>query len=237
MRAVAWLAAGVAVGVARGASDSVTVPRPSHPGAGQVVYFVLTDRFANGSTANDTGGILGGSEVSGFDPAQISHYHGGDFIGLTSKLDYIKGLGATAIWITPPFRNKAMQAGSAGYHGYWILDFTSIDPHLGTEADFRNFVGQAHKRGLKVYLDIVVNHTADVIKYKDGSTAYINLVTTPYSDTAGKTFDPHQVAYNGVGPDKAFPRLSPETSFPHVPIVSEDDAHAKTPDWRNDVTL
>ena len=128
-------------------ADPVSVPRYTHPGAGQVFYFVLTDRFANGSTANDTGGIAGGPDVSGFDPTRISHYHGGDLVGLTSKLDYIKQLGITAIWITPPFANKPMQEGTAGYHGYWILDFTKIDPHLGTEAEFREFVQQAHARG------------------------------------------------------------------------------------------
>jgi len=82
---------------AGGQPELVSVPRFTHPGAGQVFYFVLTDRFANGSTANDTGGIAGGPDVSGFDPTRISHYHGGDLVGLTSKLDYIKGLGATAI--------------------------------------------------------------------------------------------------------------------------------------------
>jgi glycosidase len=223
--------------MAGGAPEPVSIPRPNHPGAGQVFYFVLTDRFANGSTANDTGGIAGGPDVSGFDPTRISHYHGGDLLGLTSKLDYIKGLGATAIWITPPFKNKPMQGGTAGYHGYWILDFTAIDTHLGTEADFRNFVSQAHKRGLKVYLDIVVNHTADVIKYRDGSTQYLDLAAVPYRNAKGTTFDPHDVAYNGLGSDKAFPRLSAETSFPHVPVVSEAEAHAKGPDWLNDVTL
>ena len=123
----ALLLAALIAGRSRAAGDGppmVSVPRFIHPGSGQVVYFVLTDRFFNGSPANDTGGIAGGPDASGFDPTRISHFHGGDFVGLTSKLDYIKGIGATAVWITPPFRNKPMQAGSAGYHGYWILDFT-----------------------------------------------------------------------------------------------------------------
>ncbi len=230
------LAARVA-GAEAGAPELVSVPRFTHPGAGQVFYFLLTDRFANGSTANDTGGIPGGPDVSGFDPTRISHFHGGDFIGLTSKLDYIKQLGATAIWITPPFRNKPMQAGTAGYHGYWILDFTEIDPHLGTEGDFREFVAQAHARGLRVYLDIVVNHTADVIRYKDGSTRYVTMADAPYRDASGRPFDPHAVAYNGVGAVDNFPKLSAETSFAHVPVVSPEDAHAKGPEWLNDVTL
>ena len=199
------------------AQDLVSVPRFTHPGAGQVFYFLLTDRFANGSTANDTGGIPGDPDKSGFDPTEMGHYHGGDFIGLTSKLDYIKGLGVTAIWITPPFKNKPMQKGTAGYHGYWILDFTKIDPHLGTEADFGRFVEQAHARGLRVYLDIVVNHTADVIKYRDGGTTYIDMADSPYRDADGRPFDPHQVAYNGLNKASDFPDLSVERSFPHVP--------------------
>jgi alpha-amylase len=219
------------------APDLVSVPRFFHPGAGQVFYFLLTDRFANGSTANDTGGIAGGPDVSGFDPTRISHYHGGDFVGLTAKLDYIKGLGATAIWITPPFKNKAMQDGTAGYHGYWILDFTRIDPHLGTDAEFREFVEQAHARGLRVYLDIVVNHTADVIHYKDGTTTYIDMAQAPYRDASGKPFDPHLVAYNGLNSASDFPRLSAERSFAHVPIVYAAEAHSKGPEWMNDVTL
>ncbi len=217
--------------------ETVSVPRFTHPGAGQVFYFVMTDRFANGSTANDTGGISGGPDVSGFDPTRISHYHGGDFVGLTSKLDYIKNLGMTAIWITPPFKNKPMQEGTAGYHGYWILDFTKIDPHLGTEAEFREFVIQAHARGLRVYLDIVANHTADVIKYKDGTTTYIDMAKAPYRDADGKPFDPHEVAFNGLGSGADFPKLSADASFAHVPVVSSEEAHVKAPEWLNDVTL
>jgi glycosidase len=225
------------LGTLDGATELVSVPRFTHPGAGQVFYFVLTDRFANGSAANDTGGLAGGPDVSGFDPTRISHFHGGDLIGLTSKLDYIKGLGATAIWITPPFRNKPMQAGTAGYHGYWILDFTRIDPHLGTDADFREFVAQAHARGLRVYLDIVVNHTADVIQYRDGSTAYRTVAEAPFRDSNGRPFDAHALAYDGTDPAPVFPRLSAETSFAHIPFVPPGEAHSKGPEWLNDVTL
>jgi glycosidase len=225
-------------GRSRAAGDApiVSVPRFTHPGSGQVTYFVLTDRFSNGSRANDTGGIAGGPDVSGFDPTRISHFHGGDFAGLTSKLDYIKGIGATAVWITPPFKNKPFQAGSAGYHGYWILDFTKVDPHLGTKAEFREFVAQAHARGLRVYLDIVVNHTADVIKYRDGDD-YRTMDEAPYRDASGIPFDPHAVAYNGLESSPAFPRLSADRSFAHTPFVPPEEAHAKGPEWLNDVTM
>ena len=133
----------------------------------EVVYFVLPDRFANGDPANDTGGLSGGPLVTGFDPAHKGFYHGGDLKGLTARLDYIQHLGASAIWVAPIFKNKPVQGAkgqeSAGYHGYWITDFLHVDPHFGTDADFAALVKAAHARGMKVYMDIVVNHTADVI--------------------------------------------------------------------------
>ena len=137
----------------------------------EVIYFVLPDRFDNGDPANDRGGLAGDRLTTGFDPTSTGFFHGGDLKGLTSRLDYIQGLGATAVWLTPIFKNKAVQGPpgqeSAGYHGYWITDFTSVDPHLGTDADFKALVDAAHARGMKVYMDIVVNHTADVIYFKE----------------------------------------------------------------------
>ena len=215
----------------------LTVPRFVHPGAGQVFYFVLTDRFSNGSTSNDEGGLAGGRRVSGFDPTDFRAYHGGDLAGLTAKLDYIKGLGVTAIWITPPFTNKAVQGEGTGYHGYWILDFTRIDPHLGTEQEFSAFVSKAHALGLKVYLDIVINHTADVITSANGSQAYKSMRDVPYVDASGKPFDLHAVTYNGVNSPDLFPALSATRSFPCPPVVAASEAHSKAPDWLNDVTL
>ncbi|MCX6943615.1 MAG: alpha-amylase family glycosyl hydrolase [Opitutales bacterium] len=213
------------------------MPRFTHPGAGQTVYFLLTDRFANGSTANDTGGYAGGPDQTGFDPTRLSHYHGGDFAGLMAKLDYIKGLGATAVWVTPPFKNKPMQESTAGYHGYWILDFLQIDPHLGSNAEFAEFVRQAHARGLKVYMDIIVNHTADVIQYEGGNYTYRPKKDFPYRDAQGRVLDDHAAAYNGLGDPAAFPALSAVRSFPYVPTVPAAEKNAKNPAWLNDVTL
>ncbi len=215
----------------------VIVPRFTHPGAGQTIYFVLTDRFANGSTANDRGGIDGGPDLTGFDPTRISHYHGGDFAGLAAHLDYLQHLGVTAVWVTPPFKNKAMQDGTAGYHGYWITDFLQVDPHLGTDQEFREFVRQAHARGLRVYMDIIVNHTADVIHYADGGTDYRDKAAAPFRDAQGRPFDDRAVAFNGLNDPAAFPVLSAERSFPHVPVVSEAEKAVKNPAWLNDVTL
>lgn len=219
----------------------VSVPRFTHPGAGQTFYFVVTDRFANGSTANDTGGYPGGPESHGFDPTQINHYHGGDIAGLTARLDYLKNLGTTAIWVTPPFKNQTVrirtgQGSSTGYHGYWILDFEHADPHLGTDTEFRELVKQAHARGMRVYLDIVVNHTGDIISY-GGETAYRDAKTSPYRDAAGRPFDVHSVAFNGLNSPTDFPALSAERSFAYRPLVAPENTTAKNPAWLNDVTL
>lgn len=237
LRASCLLFAALLPWAGRADVSPVVVPRAHQPGSGQILYFVLTDRFANGSPANDRGGIAGGREQHGFDPTAIGYYHGGDFAGLAAHLDYIQNLGATAIWVTPPFRNKAVQSGSAGYHGYWITDFLHIDPHLGTDAEFQEFVRQAHARGLRVVMDIIVNHTADVIAYRDGTTTYRSRVAAPYRDAGGKPFDERALAYNGIGSPDGFPVLSVERSFPHVPVVSEVERQVKNPAWLNDLTL
>ena len=137
----------------------------------EVIYFLLPDRFENGDTSNDRGGLIGDRLITGFDPTHKGFYHGGDLRGLTARLDYLEALGVSAIWLAPIYKNKAVQGGpgqeSAGYHGYWITDFTQVDPHFGTNDEFRALVDAAHTRGIKVYLDIITNHTADVIRYRE----------------------------------------------------------------------
>jgi len=216
------------------APTPVAQPRFTHPGAGQSVYFVLTDRFANGRADNDRGGLTGGPMDHGFDPSRISHYHGGDFAGLTAKLDYLKGMGLTAVWVTPPFKNKPVQQGTAGYHGYWITDFTQIDPHLGTNEEYKEFVRQAHARGLRVYMDIIVNHTADVIQYDTVPYEYRTRALAPYRDASGTVFDERKVAFNGLNDAATFPALAAERSFPFRPVVPADEKNVKVPAWLND---
>src|SRR3546814_9408347 len=122
------------------------------------MYCGLTDRFENGDPANDRGGLTGDRLATGYDPAAKGFFHGGDLAGLTRRLDYIQGLGATAIWLAPIFKNKPVQGPkgqeSAGYHGYWVTDFTRVDPHFGTNDEFKAFVDAAHARGMKVYMEI-----------------------------------------------------------------------------------
>ncbi len=196
-------------------------------------YFVMADRFANGSTANDKGGLTGGPLSTGFDPTAKGFYHGGDLKGITAKLDYIKGLGTSAIWLTPSFKNKPVQGApgeeSAGYHGYWITDFTQIDPHLGTNADMEQLIDAAHAKGMKVFFDIITNHTADVIDYRGGQHQYVSKKASPYEKADGTTFDDRDYV------NQTFPAMDPATSFPYTPFFhSAQDATAKTPAWLND---
>lgn len=198
-------------------------------------YFLMADRFANGDASNDTGGISGGPLKSGLNPADKGFYHGGDLKGVINKLDYIKGLGTTAIWLTPSFKNNPVQGSgadaSAGYHGYWITDFTTIDPHLGTNADMKALIAAAHKKGMKVYFDIITNHTADIIKYAQNQYSYIPESQVPYKDASGNVFDPSAVANTS-----AFPKLNLQ-SFPYTPVIDPADANVKVPAWLNDPTM
>ncbi|GAB3068444.1 pullulanase-type alpha-1,6-glucosidase [Pedococcus soli] len=199
-------------------------------------YFVMADRFANGDKGNDLGGLTGGRLATGYDPTDKGFYHGGDLKGIEGKLDYIKGLGTTAIWLTPSFKNKPVQGSagneSAGYHGYWITDFTQVDPHLGTNADLKALIAAAHAKGMKVFFDIITNHTADVINYKENQYTYRDKTAFPYKDADGTVFD--DKAYAGK---PGFPKLDPRTSFPYTPVFTNPgDSTAKVPAWLNDPT-
>jgi alpha-amylase len=198
-------------------------------------YFVMADRFSNGSTANDDGGLGTDPMVSGFDPTKKGFYNGGDLAGLLEKIDYIQGLGTTSIWLTPSFKNKAVQPEdkSAGYHGYWVTDFTQIDPHLGTNDELKALIDVAHSRGMKVYFDIITNHTADVIGYGDNSReGYVSKDAVPYKTAEGTAFDDRDYAGTGI-----FPKLDPATSFPYEPVLDKGEENLKVPAWLNDPTL
>jgi glycosidase len=193
----------------------------------------MTDRYANGDPSNDSAGLSGSRNVTGYDPSSTGYWHGGDFKGLTGTctdpvhgLARIKDLGFNAIWVTPPFVNQISQGDSAGYHGYWGLDFTRVDPHLGTNQDFADFVSCAHSLGMKVILDVVPNHTGDIIQPSGGS-AYSDV---PYRDCHGKVFKP--AAFVGKS---TFPCLKAAT-MPRPPIIFPGLANVKKPDWLNDPT-
>jgi glycosidase len=207
----------------------------------EVIYFLLPDRFENGDSSNDRGGMSGDRLTTGFDPTSKNFYHGGDLKGLTSRLDYIQALGATALWLGPIFRNKTVQGPpgheSAGYHGYWITDFTRVDPHFGTAEDLHALVSAAHDRGMKIYLDIVTNHTADVIAYREcpaNDCAYRSRADFPYTRHGGEPIN------NGFLGDDS--QHQTEENFAHLmrpdyaytPYVPDAERHIKVPPWLND---
>ena len=128
-----------------------------------VIYFMVTDRFFDGNESNNT---ASGAKTYGKDNAGL--YHGGDFAGITQKLDYLEDLGINTIWITPIVENipgvtvtdtgKEDVPYNAAYHGYWASDFTKLNPTLGTKEEFQTLIDQAHNRGIRIMVDIVVNH-------------------------------------------------------------------------------
>jgi len=207
----------------------------------EVVYFVLPDRFENGDPGNDRGGLGGDRLTTGFDPSSKGFYHGGDLKGLTARLDYIQGLGTTAIWLGPVYKNKPVQGGpgeeSAGYHGYWITDFTSVDPHFGTDDDLHAFVDAAHKRGIKVYLDIITNHTADVIQYRECMNAacpYRSRADYPYTRKGGPQGAPINEGFAGddVHTEINYARFT-DPNYAYTPFVPPAEANVKVPAWLN----
>lgn len=241
VRAIAFVLFFVVCGHALGSAANFRERLPED----EIVYFVLPDRFDNGDPRNDRGGREGDRLQTGFDPTHKGFYHGGDLAGLTSKLDYIAALGATAIWLGPIYKNKPVQGSpgneSAGYHGYWITDFTTVDPHFGTMDEMRAFVDAAHARGIKVYLDIITNHTADVIKYREcpaESCAYRSRAEYPYS-TAG-TAAGRRINEGFLGDQvqtrENFARLV-RPDFAYRPYVPAAEAKVKVPAWLNDPIL
>jgi alpha-amylase len=192
---------------------------------------VIPDRYANGDPSNDTGGYGPQFSQNGFDPTSTAYWHGGDFKGLTGGctdpvhgLERIKDLGFNAVWVTPPVVNQVRIGGSGGYHGYWGLDFTRVDPHLGADADFGAFVACAHSLGMKVIMDVVVNHTGDVIILSGGGT----YSDAPFRDCHGRVF--HADRYVTA---RRFPCLAARF-MPEVPYVAPEDRHLKKPEWLND---
>lgn len=207
-----------------------------HDDTREQFYFVMPDRFANGDTSNDEGGLTGSRLSTGYDPTDKGFYQGGDLKGLTKKLDYIKGLGTTAIWMAPIFKNQPVQGtgtnASAGYHGYWITDFTKVDPHFGTNKDLATLISKAHAKGMKVFFDVITNHTADVVDYEGKSYDYLSKGAFPYLTKDGQPFDDADHA-DGT---KSFPAVS-TASFPRTPTVPADKANIKVPSWLNDPTM
>jgi alpha-amylase len=216
-------------GLSPGVVRALAQPGPTSPLASDRIYFVMPDRYANGDPSNDSGGQTGSVDVTGYDPTSTAWWHGGDFKGLTGDctdpthgLARIKKLGFNAIWVTPPVVNQVTNGGTGGYHGYWGTDFLHVDPHLGTDQDFADFVTCAHSLGLKVIQDVVVNHTGDLIQVQEPDL----YAGGPYRDCHGKRFNPAK--YVGK---KRFPCLS-AANMPKQPFFLDAvDRNAKSPAW------
>jgi glycosidase len=217
--------------------DLLVRPVVRVPAQDNIFYFVLPDRFENGDPGNDAGGDTSGDPlVNGLLPTDKGYYHGGDLAGLNTRLPYLNALGVKAIWMTPQFTNRWVQGdgtiggSSAGYHGYWQIDYSSIDPHFGTNAEMQAFVAAAHALDIDVFFDIVTNHTGDVITYAEGTFTYRDKTSFPYRDASNVPFDDRDYAGTGT-----FPDLDPEVSFPYTPVfITPEDATVKNPAWLND---
>lgn len=130
---------------------------------GANIYFLLTDRFNNGDTKNDT--TLNRTNAS----AKLRGFMGGDIAGITEKIEegYFTDLGVNAIWFTPVVEQihgdtDEGTGNTYGYHGYWTKDWTALDPNFGTKEDLEIMIKTAHKKGIRVLMDVVLNHTGPV---------------------------------------------------------------------------
>lgn len=144
-------------------------------------YFVLTDRFYNGDTTNDHS-YYRKNDLSGDE--NVATFHGGDIAGLTQKLDYFDKLGVNAIWITAPYEQAHGWVGGKNgafphyaFHGYYTLDWTSMDQNMGTVEELRTFVNACHSKGIRVIMDVVMNHvgynnTQDMVTFSYGYTEH-----------------------------------------------------------------
>jgi len=167
-------------------STDISLPAPTPRADGpadwrdEVIYFIMTDRFFDGDMDNNETKLRLDDNTPLHDKNNIKRYHGGDLKGIADKADYLRKLGATAIWITPIVENVIEDSGSTGYHGYWAHDFSVVDSHLTSAVNqdnttdrkdyYKTFVDTMHDNGILVIQDIVVNHIANLALYKIGTT-------------------------------------------------------------------
>jgi glycosidase len=186
--ALAWAWAGCVAAPA----GSLKLHVPSPDWRDQVIYFVMTDRFADGDASNNDQG------AGEFKAGDGTRFNGGDLAGLTRRLGYVRGLGATAVWITPPVANQWLSPSgdSAGYHGYWAQNFMQVDRHLGNLADYQRLSDALHRAGMYLVQDIVVNHMGNYFAYgpdwqaADPTRGYQAFVgTAPVARPSQQPFD------------------------------------------------
>ena len=173
-----------------------------------VIYFTVTDRFFDGDAGNNDAYGVGDYNTGEKDG---SSYHGGDFAGLNQKLDYLKDLGVNTIWITPIVENiredqhdKETDTATYGYHGYWASDFTKLNKHLGTEQQFEALLDAAHSKGMKIMVDVVLNHAGY------GTESHFNSILT---DADGNRISMIRDSSNTISGDDKYDSLSDLPDF------------------------
>lgn len=173
-----------------------------------VIYFAVTDRFFDGDASNNDAYGVGDYNIG---EKGGSSYHGGDFAGLNQKLDYLKDLGVNTIWITPIVENitedqhdNKTDTATYGYHGYWASDFTKLNKHLGTEQQFKALLDAAHSKGMKIMVDVVLNHAGY------GTEKYFNSILT---DADGNSISMIRDSNNTISGDDKYDSLSDLPDF------------------------
>lgn len=173
-----------------------------------VIYFAVTDRFFDGDAGNNDAYGVGDYNIG---EKGGSSYHGGDFAGLNQKLDYLKDLGVNTIWITPIVENitedqhdNKTDTATYGYHGYWASDFTKLNKHLGTEQQFKALLDAAHSKGMKIMVDVVLNHAGY------GTEKYFNSILT---DADGNSISMIRDSNNTISGDDKYDSLSDLPDF------------------------
>lgn len=173
-----------------------------------VIYFAVTDRFFDGDASNNDAYGVGDYNIG---EKGGSSYHGGDFAGLNQKLDYLKDLGVNTIWITPIVENitedqhdNETDTATYGYHGYWASDFTKLNRHLGTEQQFKALLDAAHSKGMKIMVDVVLNHAGY------GTEDYFNSILT---DADGNRISMIRDSSNTISGDDKYDSLSDLPDF------------------------
>lgn len=197
-----------------------------------VIYFAVTDRFFDGDASNNDAygvGDYNTGEKGG------SSYHGGDFAGLNQKLDYLKDLGVNTIWITPIVENitedqhdNKTDTATYGYHGYWASDFTKLNRHLGTEQQFKALLDAAHSKGMKIMVDVVLNHAGY------GTEDYFNNILM---DADGKPVSMIRDSSNTISGDDKYDSLSDLPDFVTENKAVTDQLVAWQTEWMSKYSI
>ncbi|NIB38237.1 alpha-amylase [Pseudomaricurvus alkylphenolicus] len=177
---------------------------PSPDWQDQVIYMLMIDRFNDGDPDNND---FGAGEYNRY---QGNYFNGGDFAGLIDKLDYLKDLGATALWITPPVANQwwSREYQAAGWHGYWATHFMEVDQHFGTIEDYKRLSHELHCKDMYLIQDMVVNHVGNFYNY-DGD------------------YDPKDTAKNFFLLEEGHPTQEAPAQYPFNMINRLNPEHAK----------